>query len=70
VKSPLHLPPPPLPTGQAGVGVRKIQEEQESFIKLRTPEPDDFNPYEDAPLSAGKQWKKACEWWDEDVLRN
>jgi hypothetical protein len=52
------------------VGVRKIQEDQESFIKLRGPEPDDFNPYEDAPLSAGKHWKKACEWWDEDSLRN
>ncbi len=45
-------------------------EEQEGFIKLRGPEPDDFNPYEDAPLSAGKQWRKNCEWWDEDSLRN
>jgi hypothetical protein len=45
-------------------------EDQESFIKLRSPEPDDFNPYEGASLSAGKQWKKACEWWDEDSLRN
>jgi hypothetical protein len=45
-------------------------EDQEGFIKLRTPEPDDFNPYEDAPLSAGKHWKKACEWWEEDELKN
>ncbi|MFB3886589.1 MAG: hypothetical protein ACE144_15285 [Thermodesulfobacteriota bacterium] len=40
-------------------------EEQEGFIKMRSPEPDDFNPYEDAPFSAGKTWIKACEWWDE-----
>jgi hypothetical protein len=45
-------------------------EEQEGFIKLRSPEPDDFNPYENEPLSAGKHWKKACEWWDEDVLNH
>jgi hypothetical protein len=45
-------------------------EEQENFIKLRSPEPDDFNPYEDTPLSIGAKWKKACEWWDETVLSN
>jgi hypothetical protein len=45
-------------------------EQQEGFIKLRTPEPDDFNPYEGEPFSAGTQWKKVCEWWDEDAFRN
>lgn len=40
-------------------------EEQKGFTKMRSPEPDDFNPYEDAPFSAGKRWIKACEWWDE-----
>lgn len=33
-----------------------------SGVRMRTPEPDDFNPYEDDPLSTG-QWTKACEWW-------
>jgi len=32
-------------------------EEQEGFIKLHTPEPDDFNPHEDEPFSVGKHWK-------------
>ncbi len=45
-------------------------EEQEGFIKLRGPEPDDFNPYEDEPFSSGKHWRKACEWWDEDLLEH
>ena len=45
-------------------------EEQDSLIKLRSPEPDDFNPYDEAPFSAGKRWEKTCEWWDEDLLKN
>lgn len=44
-------------------------EEQEGFIKLRGPEPDDFNPYEDAPFSTGR-WIKLCEWWDESLLND
>jgi len=53
---------------KAGAYLPEQFEEQEGFIKMRDPEPDDFNPYENAPFSAGKRWRKACEWWEEDLF--
>ncbi|OGP63271.1 MAG: hypothetical protein A2169_08535 [Deltaproteobacteria bacterium RBG_13_47_9] len=46
-------------------------EPQEGFIKLRSPEPDEFNPYKDHPHYFWVSgWVKYCEWWPIEWLGN
>lgn len=43
-------------------------EDKSTGIKMRTPEPDDFNPYtNEVNPRSNSGWKKMCEWWDESA---